>query len=365
MKKILILNYEFPPLGGGAANATYYLLKEFSKFPDLELDLVTSSVDKFRIEQFATNIRIHYLGINKKGNFHYQSMKDLLTYSWKAYQYSKELKKKEKFDLVHAFFGIPCGYIAMKLKIPYIVSLRGSDVPFHKKRFYWLDKLIFKNLSKKIWAKSKAVIANSKGLKEEAQKVNNKQKIDVILNGIDIVEFCPLENKGESEKINLISIGRLAPEKGYNYLIKALVGLDNFRLTLVGSGPSEDELKMLAKELGVNVDFVGRLEKKEVIKQLQKSDIYMLSSLKEGMSNSMLEAMACGLPVIATNVGGSEELIKDNGFIIEKGNSELIKKALLKFSNNIELINSMGEISRQITEKMSWGKVAEDYIKIY
>ena len=124
MKKILILNYEFPPLGGGAANATYYLLKEFSKFPDLELDLVTSSVDKFRIEQFAPNIRIHYLDINKKGNLHYQSIKDLLTYSWKSLKYCKKLKQEAKFDLIHAFFSSPCGYIAMKLKIPYIVSLR-------------------------------------------------------------------------------------------------------------------------------------------------------------------------------------------------------------------------------------------------
>ncbi len=365
MKKILILNYEFPPLGGGAANATYYLLKEFSKFPDLELDLVTSSVDKFRVEQFSDNIRIHYLDINKKGNLHYQSIKDLLTYSWKAYKYCKELKKKEKFDLIHAFFGIPCGYIAMKLKIPYIISLRGTDVPFHKKRFYWLDKLVFKNLSKKVWKNAKAVISNSKGLKEQAQKTNEKQIIDVICNGVDTDFFCPLLNKQVGNKIKLISVGRLAPEKGYDYLIKAFGGLKDFELTLIGSGKAEEDLKTLANEYKVKVNFLGRQEKEVVKKEFQNSDIYILSSLKEGMSNSMMEGMACGLPVIATNVSGSEELIKGNGFIVEKGDSKAISEKLKVFQDDKNLILTMGKISRDLAEKMSWKNVADEYLNIY
>jgi hypothetical protein len=71
MKRILILNYEFPPLGGGAGNATYYLLKEFAKDPDLKIDLVTSSIDAFRVEKFSDNITVHLLDIGKGGNLHY------------------------------------------------------------------------------------------------------------------------------------------------------------------------------------------------------------------------------------------------------------------------------------------------------
>src|SRR3989344_4881417 len=136
MKRVLVLNYEFPPLGGGAGNATYYLLKEFAKYPDLEIDLVTSSVDTFRVEKFAGNITIHFLNIGKRGNLHYQTNQKLLMYSWKSYWYSKKLMEEKEYDLCHAFFGIPCGYVAMMLRLPYIVSLRGSDVPFYNKRFY-------------------------------------------------------------------------------------------------------------------------------------------------------------------------------------------------------------------------------------
>ena len=180
MKRILLLNYEFPPLGGGAANATYHLLKEYSKRKDIKVDLITSSTGEYSEEQFAKSIRIYFLDIGKKGNIHYQTNKDLLTYSWKAYKLGKKLVRKNHYDLVHAFFGIPCGYIASKLGLPYIVSLRGSDVPFYNKRFYWPDKLLFRRLSKKVWKDSKATITNSEGLKELALRSDPKQNINVI-----------------------------------------------------------------------------------------------------------------------------------------------------------------------------------------
>lgn len=364
-KRILVLNYEFPPLGGGAGNATFYLLKEFAKYNDLDIDLITSSVDKFRIEKFSNNINIHYLDINKKGNLHYQSIKDLLKYSFKAYQYSKKLKKEKKYNLIHAFFGIPCGYIAMKLGIPYIVSLRGADVPFHKKRFYWLDKLIFKNLSKKIWRKAMVVIANSRGLKEAAWKTSIKQDIKVICNGIDTDKFKPCLDKKIGKIIKLISVGRLATEKGYNYLLESLIGINNVSLTLVGSGPLERELKELSNKLDIKVDFVGRIDREEVIRKLQDSDIYISSSIKEGMSNSILEAMATGLPIITTDTGGSKELVKDNGFIIQKSDPNAIRDKLIKFIDNWNLVLSMGRESRELAKKMNWNKVANEYLNIY
>jgi len=205
-KNILMLNYEFPPLGGGAANATFFLLKQFSNRENLKIDLITSSIASEKVENFSKNINIHYLDIGKKGNLHYQSQKDLLKYSFKAYKYAKKLIKKQKYDLCHAFFGIPSGFIAMKLKrkfnLPYIVSLRGSDVPFYNKRFHLLDKLIFKRLSKKIWRKSTTTIANSKGLKTLALDTNPKQDIKVIYNGVDTAKF-KTQKKVKNNKLTL------------------------------------------------------------------------------------------------------------------------------------------------------------------
>lgn len=362
--KILFLNYEFPPLGGGAGNATKYLFLEFAKQEDLEIDLITSSTDKFKIEKFAKNIRVHYLDIGKKGNIHYQSNSDLLKYSWKAYFYGKGLIKKKKFDLTHAFFGIPCGYIAMKLGLPYIVSLRGSDVPFYNPRFAKLDKLVFCRLSQRIWRRARAVIANSEGLKELAEKTF-AGGIGVIPNGVDTSEFKPLKNKKISKKIRLISTGRLIARKGYQYLIPALKGLKNVELTLVGGGDLRSELDELARKNQVKVHFTGEVKHDEIVKYLQNSDIFVLPSLNEGMSNSILEAMACGLPIITTNTGGSKELIDENGFIIKKNSIIDIKNKLTTYLKNVQKLNDHGQKSRLIAQTLSWELVSDNYQKLY
>lgn len=360
-----MLNYEFPPLGGGAANACYYLLKELANKLSYKVDLVTSSVDKFKVERFADNITIHYLDINKKGKLHYQTNQNLLSYSWKALKYSKSLIKKGNYDLIHAFFGIPCGFIAMKLKLPYVVSLRGSDVPFYNERFKTLDKLFFKRLSKKIWRRGKAVVCNSEGLKELALQSSPRQEMSVIYNGIDIDEFRPSEKKVIDDKIVILSTGRLIQRKGFQYLIQAVAGIDGVKLQLVGDGNIKEELGEQAENLGVEIEFSGTVEHSKVVSYLQKADVFVLPSLNEGMSNSVLEAMACGLPIIATNVGGSQELVKGNGFIVAKKSVNELKKALLIYKNDKRLLKMHSKKSRERALNMSWQSVLEQYERVY
>ncbi|MCP5062694.1 MAG: glycosyltransferase family 4 protein [Ignavibacteriae bacterium] len=361
-----MLNYEYPPLGGGAANATKYILKEFTSFEKLEIHLVTSSIKKYKIEKLSSNISIHYLDIGKKGNIHCQSNKDLLSYSYKAYKYSKKLHRKGNFDLCHAFFGIPCGYIAMKLGIPYIVSLRGSDVPFYNKRFEKLDKLIFKDLSIKIWKKSKATIANSGGLKTLANKSFPDFNIDIIFNGIDINRFTPMEKKKENKKLVIISTGRLIERKGYHFLLEAIKPIrEKVEVRLIGDGNQKEELLETVRKNELNVYFLGIYKQEDLPAELNKADVFILPSMNEGMSNSVLEAMACGLPVIATNVGGSDELIKNNGYIIKKTNIHSITDAIKKYLLNKSLLSEHGKNSRKIAKKLSWKSVAENYFDVY
>ncbi|CAN2046371.1 Glycosyltransferase family 4 protein [Candidatus Magnetomoraceae bacterium gMMP-1] len=364
--KILMIAYEFPPLGGGSANKVYYTLKEFSKIKDLNIDLITSSVNKFKIEKFSENITIHYMNIRKnKNQLHYQTNKDLLVYSFKTFIYIKKLMRTKIFDLIHAYFGIPCGYIAMKLGLPFIVSLQGSDVPFFNNRFNILDRLFFRNLSKKIWKKARTIIANSQGLKDLALEVNSGQHIDVIYNGVDIEEFKFSKNKKINKKIILLSIGRLIERKGFEYLIKALKNADEIKTIIIGDGYLKSHLEQLSKKLQLNIEFLGFKNHNEIKNYLQKADIFVLPSLNEGMSNAVLEAMACGLPLIITDVGGSRELVKSNGFIVKKKSSEEINKVLKKYLSNRNLIQEHGKQSRILAESMPWNKIAAKYLKIY
>ena len=363
--KILVLNYEFPPLGGGAGNATRCLLKEFSKRDDLRIDLVTSSPNKYKEEKFARDINIYYLDINKKGNIHYQSNLDLLKYSWRAFWFCKKLKKKNRYDLLHTFFGIPCGYIAKRLKLPYIVSLRGSDVPFYNLRFFWLDKLFFRNLSKRVWRNAKRVVANSDGLKKLAKQSYKDQEIDVIYNGVNTEEFKPREKVRDT--FTVISTSRLIERKGIRYLVKAFFRFNrrysNSKLLVIGEGNLEEELKRKADS---SVEFFGSVEHDKLSSFYNQADIFVLPSLNEGMSNSLLEAMASGLAIIATDTGGTKELVDNqNGIIVNKKNSQDIFSALEGLYLDRDRLQKMKLESRAKAKKMSWAKMAEKYLNIY
>lgn len=375
--KVLFLNYEYPPLGGGAANATAYILREFSKLPDLEVDLVTSSASvKYELERIGNNIKIHKLPIGKnEKNLHFQSQKDLLVYAWKAYFFGKKLISANKYDLTHSFFTVPCGFLSMVYhrlyKLPYIVSLRGSDVPGYSDRFSFLYKFLTP-LIRHIWKKSSAVIPNSEGLKKLALKTNPKQKMHIIYNGIDIEQFKP-SYRSRTSVVKIICVSRLTARKGINYLIDAVKILSqkypNLRLEIAGEGDQQAALRAQAEtaNLGPKIAFLGRVPHEKIAEIYNSAEVFVLPSLNEGMSNTMLEALASGLPLIATDTGGSKELILngENGFIIKMRNSEDIAEKLEKLISDPELARKMGDESRKIAETMSWKKVAEQYFDLY
>ena len=361
--RVLLLNYEYPPLGGGAGNATKYLLKEFAGKKDLHIDLVTSSVGNFRVEQLHERITGHFLDIIKKGSLHYQSMRDLMLYAWKSYWYAKKLISQKRYDLVHAFFGIPCGVVAMKLGLPYIVSLRGSDVPGYNPRFAILDRFVFTSLSRQVWKRASSVVANSQGLKDLAMKSSPGQPIDVIPNGVDAESFPVRKRFLEDGILRILFVGRLIPRKGVKYLLEAITGMKNVRLTIVGDGPLLADLQKASA--GMDVHFTGTLAHDELKKIYSEHDVFVLPSLNEGMSNTVLEAMASGLPVIVTDTGGTKELINDNGFVVPRADTSALAESIKKLLSEPSGFETMSRRSRELALSMGWNKIARMYGNVY
>ncbi len=377
--RILFFNYEYPPLGGGAANATAYLLREYKKNPELKVDLITSSIDdNFHKEKLGENIVIYKIPIGKnKNNLHFQSQKDLIVYTWKAYWLAKKMVKKNNYTLSHSFFGIPCGFVSYLLKkqfkLPYIISLRGSDVPGYSDRFPLIYKLLTP-LIKLIWENAQIVVSNSIKLKELALYSNPKQKIEIIYNGIDTNKFYPTE-KNNSKKEFIVTPGasRITDRKGLQYLIKAIAELvsqyPQIKLKIMGEGNARKYLEEQVAQLNIatQVKFLGRIPRDKTAKYYQEASVFVLPSLNEGMSNAMLEALASGLPIIATDTGGTQELVEDkkNGYIIKMKNSQDIVQKIERLINSSKLREKMGQISRQKALNMSWSKIARQYIALY
>ncbi len=379
---ILILNYEYPPLGGGAANATYHLLREMAEFDDLRLTLLTSSTGATTIVRPYDNVTIRFLDIGKRGSLHYQSNQELLRYSWRALREAKRLLRGEPFDVVHAFFGIPGGVIADRLGLPYLVSLRGSDVPGYSRRYRVADALLFGRLSRRVWRHSCAVVANSSGLRTLAQRTAPNQQIDVVPNGVDTDFFSPMVaastndsepsngsvfrmNETTAKPLRLLYVGRLIPRKGLPVLLDAVGGLEHVSLTIVGTGPEEAMLRQTTIEKSIPVSFQGEVAHEALPEIYRSHDAFVLPSRNEGMSNTLLEAMASGLPVVVTNVGGTAELVNENGFVVAVDDVQGLRSAIRRLRDNISARATMAGESRRVALDYSWSAVAAAYADYY
>jgi len=368
--KILMLNYEYPPLGGGAANATYYLLREFNSRKDIEVDLVTSSAKGIlEIEQFSDLITIHKLPIRKK-SIHYWTLPEIISYSLKARSYIKNLKP-DSYDLIHAFFGIPCGVLAHRYrkKTPYVVSLRGSDVPGFNERFS-LQYILLNPIIRKVWKDAAFVVSNSVGLSDLAHKTEPGLQIEMILNGIDLAAF-PVRVERNDGNFVILTVARLIKRKGIGDLIEAMpIVIEkcrNVKLIIIGEGNLERELCDQVSELGLMdfIEFKGYVPHENLPKYYALSNLFVLPSYNEGMSNTILEAMAAGLPIITTNTGGTSELIEGNGIVVQAGDTQSIGNAILQYIYDPNMIANHGEKSREKAKLMEWGQVANQYYQLF
>ena len=378
--KILFLNYEYPPLGGGAGNATEYLLREYVHIPDLEVHLVTASADgeyhHFPVGNGA--VTVHSVPIGKNpATLHFQSIFDILRYSWSGYRFAEKLLSRGDFDAIHAFFSVPCGaqayLLGKRFKLPYIVSLRGADVPGFSERFSWIYGVL-KPIIRLVWRHAFAVVAVSQGMRALALRTDPQQAMAVITNGIDIAEFR--QSSGSSDgRFRLISTSRLTPRKGLRYLIGALgilrekFSVTNVEALLIGDGHERESLEMLAQEQGVadQVKFIGRVPHDKLADWYVQADAFILPSMNEGMSNAMLEALASGLPLLVTHTGGADEVLieGENGFEIRMRSAEDIAEKVKRLLDDAPLRQSMAEASRKKAEEMSWQNVATQYVELY
>lgn len=372
--RVLFVVYELPPIGGGVATAASHLLKEFSKQKNINIDVVTSSLNnKWEKEQFSKNIVIHKIPIGKKPPERYQRQTpwEMMRFTVHSLQKIHWLLKQEKYQIAH-YFGYPSalpGYIFRK-RVPYIVSLRGVDVPGYNQKF-GLYYHLYKPLAKLTWRHAQAVIANSRWLADLAHK-NLDREIRIIPNGVDTDKFKPVPEKDKFKQFTVTAGGTvMGPKKGLEYLMEGFAIFHNkhpeSRLLLFGSGVLENKLRQMASDLGIksSVEFAGRVSHDELARQLPRCHVMCLPSLAEGMSNAVLETMACGLPVILTEVGSNKDLVINNGFLVNEKDSRAISTALTKLYINFILRKTMSSRSRNNSIDMRWKDIKDQYLNIY
>lgn len=377
--KILIICHEFPPLGGGAANAAFYLAKYFAKMQH-RVTILTSKFRDNHKEKAPFNIEIVYLPVFRR-YLDRTSPLELLSFALSGIFYALFFVRRQKYDICLAIHGIPSGWVALFMhkvfRIPYLVSLRGGDVPgFLPESYDNLHKKV-RSLNNRYWGNSRLLIANSRGLKEIADTTANRlgKRVGIIPNGIDSQFFRPNYSLRDKQRIKLLYAGRITLQKGLENFIYALLGCrlrvkNNFTFEIVGEGPLKNYLK--AKYAGLieedRLTFSQWLSKEELLLRYQRAQIFVLPSLYEGMSNSLLEAMACGCMVIASCIAGTNELVRDrqNGFLFKNEDRLNLQDVLIEALNSeYRAIEEMGRVSRSIAEKYSWEDVGQRYVDYF
>ena len=369
---VLMLNYEFPPIGGGAANANLHLLKEYAGCGEIRVDVLTSAAKPgFFAEDFSKNITIYKVGLHKK-SLHLWRRIEVIEWLIKARGHYRRLVRENNYDLTHAFSGFPTGYLCDRGAgtMPYIISLRGSDVPGSNVRLQ-LDYKILSPVFKRIWSNAAALVACSEGLKARALEFLPSVSIDVIPNGVDIERFSPEQAREKGESLRLLTVGRLSATKRVEMLIEAVEILHNdnikVHLTIAGGGAMEGRLKQMIEHKGLSriIEMAGSVESENMPALYRESDILVSATMQEGMSNAMLEAMASGLPIVTTRCEGVEELIADNGIVVDQGGPGAIADAVGSLAEDRQRYEQMSKAARSRAERFSWKAVAEKYLSCY
>ncbi len=369
--RLLFINSEYPPVGGGAGNASANLARLFVEMGS-EVTVITCAFDHLSRDELREGVRILRGPASRRRADRSDALEQSIFIVGAVWR-SIAFVRRSKPDVVLAFFGVPSGVVAWLLKIafgiPYVVSLRGGDVPGFRPYDFWLYHKLAAPILRLIWHGAAAVVANSTGLRDLANAFDATADIAVVANGVDIQRFGSVHRTWTDPR--LLSVGRIVHQKGLDLALAALGGLKDcdWEWKIVGDGPELPVLQAMIREqgLGDRVHFLGWLKPADVEEAYARANLFLFPSRDEGMPNAVLEAMASGLPVVATKIAGNEELVIDGetGILVPVEDVVALGRALRELLLDGGRRERMGQAGRERVEReFAWAKAAERYQSI-
>lgn len=351
-----------------------------------EVHVVTQHNPGIPYEEIVDGIHVHRFRWLEPKEFralvHFKGIKDnfrLVTYLISLFFNLIMVIRKYNIDIIHAHSTIPTGLIgvivAKIMKKPVFITAHGMDINNFENSSFFKRLITFslKNCNK-------AIVVSSDLAKKISSLGIDPDKIIVLRNAVDTNRFQPnnikiIRKKHDiKDNILILFVGYLDTFKGIFELVDAFydANKENRKSTLmiIGEGPKEDELKKKVFKLGLekSVIFTGKISPTDIHKYYQSADIFVLPSYGEGLPLSVLEAMSCGIPVIASNVGGIPEVVKEgeNGFIIPQKNEEILNEKLMVLIKDINLRKKFAENAlKTIKQSFNVNNKTQKLIELY
>lgn len=361
MYDILTLNYEYPPLGGGASSVTADLAQEFAARGH-HVDIVTMRYDEYPRIEDDSGVTVYRTPSLRKSKSVCRTH-EMLSFLPTGFCRAVNLLRKHKYDVIHAHFLIPTGIISAILSkmfsIPSFVTTHGSDVPnYNPDRFTRMHR-IMKPIWRRIVYSHDVIVSPSEYLASLIRKVASPAELVVIPNGFDPKTF---DTATENERKILVS-SRHFERKGIQHFFRALAHVEtSWDVIITGEGPYTDVLMELANELGIDVEFVGWITREKLNDLIESSAIYVFPSSHENCPVALQEAMAAGCAIITSKYGGSAELIGDAGRTIDPTETDTFARALQSLLDNPEERELLQKrASTRIQSKYSWDRITTKY----
>ena len=361
--RVLVINYEYAPLGGGASQQTKGICEGISE-KGYYLDIVTMHYKGLPRITRKNNMTIYRVSAFRKHAGTSDTF-EMFFYLVSAYAKCRQLIKKNKYDFVHAHFILPTGVLALLLKkqygLRYLVSTHGSDVPGYNPDRFKLQHRLYSPIWKSIVKNAEFIASPSEFFKDMILKIYKADNIKVVGNGIYFKEI----KQKKKEKI-IIYTGRHFRRKGIQYLIRACSNLPkDWKLVITGEGNYTGQLKDLAKKTDANIEFPGWISREELTDLYRKSSILVLPSNEESFGLVIAEAMMHGNAVITTRGTACEEVAKGYGILVDKESAAQIRKALYSLIENPGKLKHYQNLAVKRAKEFSWPYIVNNYLEIY
>lgn len=260
-----------------------------------------------------------------------------------AYKLFRLIQNKVSFkpDIIHAhsihYAGLSALHISKKLNIPYVLTEHSTG--FERDLFLERERFFFR----RVLLNANKIIAVGPGLKTQLERICPEKEILIIPNMID-TNFFTLDRR-ENMTFTFFCLASLENKKAIDNLIISFNKMNNkeSKLVIGGEGPDEEKLKNLVFELGLvdRVNFIGMLNRQEVVNQLNKSNVFILVSRVETFGVVFIEALSCGVPIIASRSGGPDLIVnKENGILVEVNDVKATAEAMDYIFENINLYSA-------------------------
>ncbi len=360
--RILTLCYEYPPIGGGGGVVCQGVAQALVRSGHT-VDVVTSKMKDLPSHEIDEGVGVHRVPCVRPHR-HFTTAPQMTTLLPGLYARAQALHRARPYDVCHCHFVIPSGVAAYALfktdGVPFVLTAHGSDVPgYNPDRFGALHPVL-QPVWRRIVTAAAAITSPSKHL-EGLIRNRIDVPVRIIPNGFDPVSFPKAERKNR-----ILVATRMFERKGVQFVLRALAGMTtDWEVCIAGDGPYLPTLKQLARELGVEANFLGMIPRDELQLLFATSRVFVFTSSQENFPMVLLEAMAGGCAVVTSSTSGCAEVGGGAAVLVEPENELALREALSRLLGDNRELDRLARLGIDRVALFGWDRVASEFATLF